>query len=231
MIKQRYIESKQNSWSPSTIKSERARLASIPDKYLPDDPKGFHAHCLTVGMKPYTIKTLFIRAGELVSFGWPSTPNKYKQFMQANAKLFKHAYQPRRPGLTFQEAVASIKAKLPEAEACMALSLLASGLRISEANCVVNGTVIGKGGRPRQVANAPKVYIDTHKLRVALKRINLTPHMLRKLAATHAVEVGAREADLLAIFGWRSAQTASYYVQETRAREVASKLMEDVYND
>lgn len=225
-LKQRYLESKENAWSPTTYKGERARLNQIPDEFIPENPKGFLAYCHAQGYKPYTIKTLFIRASQLASYGGSAT---YANYTRDNANEFKRlVYTPRKPGMSFAEAVERIKANLSEEMAKQAFALLASGLRISEANCVVDGRVIGKGGRERAVINAPKVTINATKLRRALAGIGLTPHSLRKLAATRAVELGAREADLLAIFGWTSYQTASYYVQAVNVADVAAKLQIEV---
>lgn len=227
-IKQAYLQSKQDSWSYASYKSEASRLASIPDAYLPNDPEGFFRHCVNGGYMAYTIKTLFIRASELVDFGYPGQPNAFKRFMRERARLFKSVYSPKRPPMDFATAVARIKAELAPELAAQALALLSSGLRISEANEVKSGTVVGKGNKSRQVYNAPTVKIVPHQLRRALKPLGLTPHSLRKLAATRAVELGAREADLLAIFGWSSMQTAGYYVQATNSASVAAKLLTEV---
>lgn len=227
-IKQAYLQSKQDSWSYASYKSEASRLASIPDAYLPADPQGLYEHLVKANYKPYTIKTLFIRASELVDFGYPGQPNEFKRFMRDRARLFKNVYSPKRPPMDFATAVARIKTELSPELAAQALALLSSGLRISEANAVKIGVVIGKGNKSRQVYNAPTVTIEPHKLRRALKPLGLTPHSLRKLAATRAVELGAREADLLAIFGWSSMQTAGYYVQATNSASVAAKLLTEV---
>lgn len=229
-LKQRYLASKEFAWSYTTYKGEASRLATIPDEYLPNDPAGLFRHLSATGYKPYTVRTIFIRASELVAFGWPKQANAYKQFIRDNARLFKNAYTPRRPQLAFDAAVAKMRTELTPELAAQAFALLASGLRVSEVNSVrADGTVVGKGSKVRVVANKPSVVVNVAKLRRALKPLGLTPHMLRKLAATRAVELGAREADLLAIFGWTSAQTASYYVNETRAAEVAAKLKIEVY--
>lgn len=227
-IKEQYLLSKRDSWSYASYKSEASRLASIPDAFLPNDPAGFYEHLVKASYKPYTIKTLFIRASELVDFGYPNQSNKFKQFMRERARLFKAVYSPKRPPMDFAAAVARIKAELTPELAAQALALLSSGLRISEANAVKFGAVIGKGNKSRQVYNAPQVTIEPHKLRRALKPLGLTPHSLRKLAATRAVELGAREADLLAIFGWASMHTAGYYVQATNSASVAAKLLTEV---
>lgn len=227
-LKQRYLASKENAWSYASYKSEASRLASIPEEYLPNDPAGFYRYCTIQSYKPYTVKTLFIRASQLAGFGWPNQENKFAKFMQENARLFKNAYTPKRPQMTFNEAVALIKANMAPELAAQAFALLSSGLRISEANNVKNGVVIGKGSKPRQVHNTPEVRIVPHQLRKALRPLGLTPHSLRKLAATRAVELGAREAELLAMFGWNSMQTASLYVTAANTAGLAAKLKEGV---
>lgn len=227
-IKEQYLLSKRDSWSYASYKSEASRLASIPDAFLPNDPAGFYEHLVKANYKPYSIKTLFIRASELVDFGYPNQSNKFKQFMRERARLFKAVYSPKRPPMDFATAVARIKAELTPELAAQALALLSSGLRISEANAVKFGAVIGKGNKSRQVYNAPQVTIEPHKLRRALKPLGLTPHSLRKLAATRAVELGARESELLALFGWSSMQTASYYLTASGVDNISKKLLTEV---
>ncbi len=223
-----YLSSKSTSWSDTTLKSEAARLRLIKQADL-QDAAGLYKRLVKQGYKPYSIKTIFIRAGGLVEFGvasgyLPPQINSFQQFLHENARLFRHAYVPKKPSCTFEEARAKINTLEPAMQQ-QALALLASGLRISEAVTVrTDGTVLGKGGRRRQVINAPSCSFQIDKLRKALTSIGLTPHMLRKLAATKAVELGAREADLLAIFGWSSAQTASYYVQATNVDKVSAAL-------
>lgn len=225
--KQAYLNSKINSWSYATYKAEASRLASIPDELL-NEPQKLYQHFVAQGYKPYTIKTLFVRASQLAEFHGSL---KVKHFMRDNARLFKHAYQPKKPGLTFDEAREAI-AKIADVDVReAALGLLTSGLRISEAqqHSRVQGLVVGKGGASRAtVASKPLTKEVVRKLRKELLTIGLTPHMLRKLAATRVAELGGREADLLAIFGWRSAQVASYYVQSTRSAELLEKLSGEI---
>jgi integrase len=138
---------------------------------------------------------------------------------------------PKKPTVTFSEALNHLRTcqLLDEPTRVFALAMLTSGLRLSEALKVNGATmVIGKGGKARQVYNAPLTSdgVSIKRLRTSLATVGLTPHMLRKLAATQAVELGAREADLLAMFGWSSAQTASYYVQATKTGDIAAKMKE-----
>lgn len=224
--KQAYLNSKINSWSYATYKAEASRLASIPEELL-EEPAKLYQHFVAQGYKPYTIKTLFVRASQLAEFHGCL---KVKRFMRDNARLFKYTYQPKKPVLTFEQAREAI-AKIADATVRgAALGLLTSGLRISEAQqCSrAQGTVVGKGGASRTtVASQPLAKEMVRKLRKELLTFDLTPHMLRKLAATRVAELGGREADLLAIFGWRSAQVASYYVQSTRSAELLTRLNEE----
>lgn len=227
-----YIQSKEQAWASSTLQTERARLYKLGALFnfspLPE-PAQVYATLVKHGYKSYSIKTSMIRLGELHA--------PIKLWMKQNAQLFKNAYVPRRAPMTFQEALDAIKQLPTEQMQRFARGLLASGLRISEAFKVrADGTVVGKGGRVRQVPNNELVAntpgcSNTH-FRNALRRIGLTPHLLRKIAASRAVELGAREAELLQIFGWTNMQTASYYVQGYRADEVSKKLaMEITKND
>jgi integrase len=224
-IKEAYLKTKENAWSYASHKSEASRLAAIPEELLAD-PQALYEHFTRAGYKPYTIKTLFVRASQLHEFAYPNKPNKVKRYMQEHARLFKAVYSPKRPAMSFATAVERVKAELSPELRAQALALLASGLRISEANAVKDGVVFGKGNKARAVHNAPQVKIEQHKLRRALKPLGLTPHMLRKLAATRAVELGARESELLTLFGWSSMQTASYYLTASGVDNISKKLLE-----
>ena len=227
--KKAYLESKANSWSESTLRSEAARLASLPDSLL-QKPAELYDYLLKAGYAPYTIKTLFIRAAALCEFIGGKDAQICKQFIRSNSRLFKHAYQPRKVSMTYEQAMEKVSSQLAGRHKDIAIGLLVSGLRISESGAVrSDGTVIGKGAKGRAVINAAKVVrvlpSELSSFRAKLKEVTgLTPHQLRKLAATRAVELGAREAELMHIFGWSSIQTASIYVQAMGVDSIAKKM-------
>lgn len=233
-----YIESKKDSWSPITMKTERSRLRGITLEHL-QQPSALHTHLAQVrNLKPYPLKTAFIRAGEFVDFlmerkKLPLGINPVKQFMRDKANLFKQVYKKKEVDLTFDEAKKRI-AKLQDEEVKeKALQLLYTGMRYAESMAVNDdGQVKGKGGWVRDVPNAKefeaKFSMSHTTFWRALKEIGLTPHDLRRLFATEMADKGAMEADLMKAMGWRSSNMASLYVQARREKELAGKFKQDL---
>lgn len=230
-----YIQSKKMAWSATTTKSEAARLyAMLP--FLATSGQALYDQLKQKGNKPYTIRTSFIRAGEFLEFmGVPIMGNAFKQYLQTNANVFKNAYTKERVTVSIEEArrrIANISH--PQARE-MALFLLASGLRAHEGlkydKDVNQGMVIGKGARMRRVFNGelcPKGIskLEYITLYTELKKVDLKPHTLRKLAATAMVRAGFKEAELMYVMGWQSMQTASSYIQPQADDVIANKMKE-----
>lgn len=214
-----YILSKKYAWSETTQRSEKARLLANLDLIN----KGPAALYEESKLKPYTLKTLFIRAGELQSF-IGDTSNSFKRYLKANALMFKNSYVRVKVPVTYEEARSQLaKLKDPKIKK-VAVAILNSGLRASEAiNYDGSGEVLGKGAKMRDVfveENLKAEGVTYTKLYRALKPLGLKPHDLRKLAATKLAGSGLREADLMAVFGWTSLQTASYYLQSKQKDEL-----------
>lgn len=223
-MKQKYLQSRiEDGLSDTTIAAMRSRLAKIPDAFLPSDPAGLHKHLIAEGYSPYTIKQMMTLATQVAGSA------AFASYMKKKQRAFANVYAPKKVPLTFDEALASIKS-MPDGDREFALGLLASGLRISEAAKLdESGQVVGKGSKLRAVANAdmvvaePPLSIDTFRRRLK-EATGLTPHQLRKLAATKFVELGAREAELCGLFGWSSFQTASIYIQAQNTDTMAAKV-------
>lgn len=229
-----YLQSKAQAWSPTTLKTVATKLAMVDPAYLPSDPASCHADLVRQGYGAYTIKQVMLLAAQACKHGVLSgeiAHETYTQFMHDRKRLFNDAYAPKRVPATFDDTLEKIKTKLPERSRAFALGLIASGLRISEAaNVTVDGQVVGKGNKVRSVPNADMVTsapvgVCMMTFRRDLKNATgLTPHQLRKLAATMMVKFGAREADLCAMMGWSSFQTASIYLQAENVADVTARL-------
>lgn len=227
-----YIASKKDSWSPSTQSSERYRLRGIEFEML-TDPELLWKHLADKKLKPYAVKTAFIRAGELLEFAMSigaikAGQNKLKFWMNANANKFKHAYKPKAVSISFEDALKLIATMPDEENRTEAERLLFTGLRVSE-RADENGQVTGKGGYHREVPIAkelgPSSYTSNRTtLYRHLKKLGLTPHMLRKLSATKFAECGGDIPDLMKQFGWRSTQMAAIYVQAQKQKEINAEL-------
>jgi len=228
-----YIVSKANSWSATTARSESARLfANI--ELINMEPSEAYSKLLAANMAPYSIKTLFIRIGELQLFiGVVAT---YKQFLKSHANLFKNAYQKERVNMGFEEARTRINSIRDSAVRQLALFILASGLRAHEALKFnkADKEVCGKGARTRRVFNTelapePGHGVTYDRLYVELRSVGLKPHTLRKLAATKLVSAGFREADLMQVMGWASMATASSYLQPANEEQLNQRMKEALH--
>lgn len=231
-----YLESKKNSWSETTLRSEASRLSAV-GHLLNGNPQILLDHLAT--QKPYTRLTTWTRVTAywawLVQEGLEPGPNPYEKFRRDNARLFKNSYQRKDVPLTYEQAKEAIGKIEDEAIRCRALQILYTGLRVSEATQPIdkeNSVIVGKGSKLRPVYG-PKVEGKNYEgsystFRRALKQVGLRPHDLRKLFATKLVEAGFREADLLKIMGWSSIMTAQYYLQPKKdedIREVLAKVL------
>src|SRR4051812_9363408 len=145
---EQYLEDQKTAWSPTTLKSERSRLAGIA-KWLDLTPAELHKALLLDGRKPYSIKTTFIRVCNfeawLVKNGH-KTETSFKEFMNKHKNRFKYAYTKEEIDISFKEAVRRIKT-LEEPFKSMAMGLITTGLRVSEVNTMKDGKVTGKGGK------------------------------------------------------------------------------------
>lgn len=214
-----YVGSKKFAWSKATQRSERARLLANLE-LLNEGPDAVVAKS---SLKAYSLKTLFMRAGELADFA-NYAPNAYKSYLKDNALLFKNVYERVSVKVSFDEARERVT-KITDAKVQrVALAILASGLRANEAlSYDGSGQVLGKGAKRRDVFiddNLAAEGVSYMQLYRGLKTVGLKPHDLRKLAATKLAGCGIREADLMAVFGWSSMQTASYYLQTKNKSEL-----------
>lgn len=223
-----YIDDHKLSWAPSTLKSERHRLYGL----------GIQLSTLPIQLweqiqaqKPYSRVTTWTRVTDfwqwLIDNNHIQGENEYAKFRRKNARLFKNAYQTSKPKITFEEAARLIN-KLPEGmHRNLALQILGSGERYSEAIQREGTTIVGKGSK-RRTTYRPK-FTESNRtgsyasFRRALASIGLKPHDLRKLLATRLVERGMNEADLMEIMGWSSILTAKAYLQPKK--EQALKLV------
>ena len=230
-----YVDSKSEAWSDSTMNSERYRLRGIKLELLTEPQDLWDYLTKERELKPYAAKTAFIRAGEMLEFAmkkgyFKKGPNVLKEWMNEHAKKFKNAYKRKPVGITFDEAMVRIMKIEDHGVREKALELLATGMRVNESMTLnENGEVQAKGGGTRIVPLAKEYKAENFDksistLRNHLKLHGLTPHMLRKLAATKARELGADIPDLMARFGWKSAQTASIYLQAEKEQELNDKM-------
>lgn len=239
----KYIESKKLAWAPTSIKSEWARLRSgievVNRLGSQATAAQVYEQLVSDGHKPYSIKTMFIRLAEFEEFVSGNSNNHFRQFLTINARLFKSVYQPKRLEITYLEAHKRIST-IPNTdirEICQLM--LRSGLRVHEAlSYDGTGSVVGKGNKRRIVYHmessgaTAKAGRDEHptltykQIYMALKSVNLTPHVLRKLAATTLVNAGFKEADLMRVMGWSSMATAAIYVQPANDVELAKRVQE-----
>lgn len=236
---QKYIGSKMYSWSPTTIKSERAKLAKVASLLgeatnLSEVATEAIYEALKANYSPYSLKQVMIRLGEVEAF--LNNTTKIKSWIKANSRLFRGVYERKAVSTSFEDAATALEA-MPESKAkALAKWILNTGARSTEAlnfDSETN-TVMGKGERIRHVLvmDTKLKYPEAHGLtyiqfyRELKAHTGLTPHALRKLFATRLANSGASVQDLLYLLGWTNIQTASLYLQprkEEALRELFNK--------
>lgn len=229
-----YIASQRLAWSDTTLKSESSRLLCIPASLR--SPREVYDYLVAQGRAPYSIKTTFIRLAKMEQ--WALSRGKigddpYRVFIMEHRRLFKHAYQRIPVNVTFDEALVLIK-RLPEDCQQQALTLLNTGLRISEIYKIQKDEdgyyVIGKGGKRRKIYGKINMTgpVAKARFRAELHKVGLVPHDLRKLAATRLAERGALPQDLCEVFGWSKIETAYYYLQPQREDKLRAFVEESL---
>jgi integrase len=220
-----YLKSKEFAWSPSTMKSERARLWQHAEA-VNSDPEDYHVRLTNLKFKTYTIKTIFIRLADFDETG------RYREFLKTNRRKFLHAYQKKEVTGSFQEARERIADIHDDAVKRKALQLLNSGARWTESHTLDDqGVVIGKGGKRRRLYNVEANACDvpySKFVRILKQETGYTPHDLRKLFATHLLNSGLPIHEVKDILGHASIQTTERYLQtktENERAEVLRKLV------
>ena len=225
----KYLEYKAPIWSTNTLKSERARLNSLAP-IMSRPPRDIYLVLKEAGKKPYTIKKYLMRLSEFLSWARPNEANEVKDFMQANKWLFKHAYQTKQIGKSYDEVKSDIETICQPDVKAHALFLLRSGLRIHESYRVQTDDsgqpfVVGKGNKRRQVyAQPPKKLTSEWRLRTGLKSIGLTPHDLRRVFATKLLRSGLAIHDVAAVMGHTGIHTIMRYLQTSQHDSLRAQI-------
>lgn len=249
-LSEKYLDSKQHAWSESTLKSERSRLRSA--LRLLNKLGGFHPELVykqlkEAGRKPYTIKTTFIRLGTfeewLIEEGFIEsyTKSRFQGYMRRWLRQFRKAYSPTRRAL-HMESEEVVRAKIDRISNAdhrlLAALLFATGLRFAEAStiCPTRCEVKGKGGirrtyygskawPPEKAAEVGRRVTDHSSFYKSLKRVGLSPHLLRKYAATRfAKKLSAQ--DLMRVMGWSDISTAAVYLLPQTEDKIKEALYE-----
>ncbi len=221
-----YLASKTNSWAPSTLRSESARLMTIAP-YLTGEPLLLWQRLER--LKPYSRSTTWTRVSAFWAFTFPGQPNPYVSFRSSNANFFKNAYTKERLCISFTEAKALIASIERVDIRTLALDILGSGCRFAESvQPKGKGTIMGKGSKVRSDlrSDAPLLFTGSYFAfwRALKDATGIKPHTLRKLALNRAVENGATEADLMEIAGWSSIATAASYLQPKREKTLKGMM-------
>ncbi len=217
----RYIESKKLAWSASTLKSEFYRLKTVDWDHFKNPQKQYEI--LSQRLKPYALKTMFIRLTDFYEF-LELGPNIYRKFMKDNARLFKNAYKKKQVDVDYKSTLEKIS-RISRAESrAKALFDLKAGLRV-QADKIEGNEIVGKGGfrRPLLVAEADKAPLypfSYSTYREDLKQVGLSAHDLRKVFANKLLRAGLSLTDIMAAGGWRSLQSVEKYLQELKTDEL-----------
>ena len=233
-----YLEVSSRGWAITTQENEASRVRSLLPLLTTHgfDPDKIHTE-LSKESAPYTVRMKFVRLKGFTDFcinnNLITGLNPFTTYMKYTApNKFKMSsiYKPKVVGLTYIEAKANINSIEDNLVRVTAEFLLKSGLRISELYSLeqsVDGAwfVKGKGGKYRGVmVNPPEQLCSKSKLVRALTTLNLTPHQLRKLNATHLVASGLNVSELQQVMGWGSLNTAQYYLQQGATNTLKTKI-------
>lgn len=224
-----YLRYHENAWAPTTMRTARSILKKVEDHI--DTPEELHRWLTTdqsCNFGAYTVHTMFIRVRHLES--WAQLEPLFKTYMATHRNKFINAYVKKEVKVTYDEALARIN-QLDPVHRGHALSLLSTGLRISESYAVQDdGLVKGKGGKIRRVYGKISKTVPKTTLWRKLRNVGLKPHDLRKLFATRLVERGATAADLCKVMGWSDIRTAYQYLQakdEARLESLVASCKEE----
>ncbi len=224
-----YIKAHALAWAPTSLKTERSRLESLlqlPYTQVMDDAESLYKE-LTKKYKPYTVKTIFIRLGDYCAHF--NLKNPYREFLKSHRNLFKSAYTRESLHVDYAEALSRIsRIKCPKVRDT-AKAMLTSGLRSCEIGRTDGITIVGKGNkiRPFLGENIP-INIPKNTLWLALKKVGLKPHTLRKLFATRLLERGMDLHNVCQVMGWSNYNTAQYYLQPKKDDELRAFIKKAV---
>jgi len=229
---EKYVTAHENAWAESTKRSESSRLKRLASGITGDPARLWKF--LERNLAPYSRVTAYTRVSDFwewcIRKGHVQGPNRYAEWREENARLFKHVYQRKQPDLTYREARARVETLGCGEVREKCLQLLEGGLRYSESNTYdpASRTVVGKGGKRRRVYTnrQPKWGYSYSTLLRALRPLGLTPHDLRKLAATEFRKRGLNEENLCKVMGWESFETARSYLQTEKEDELEQILAE-----
>lgn len=222
-----YIVSKRYVWAATTLKTASARLNALSE-VINNSANELWEYMEQKGMKPYSRVTTWTIVVKFTDWAIESgkvnfKENNYAVFRKEKGRFFKNAYSRKSIDIDYKEAKSKIDS-LPDSLAKdNAIALLNTGMRVSEIKTYKDGMVLGKGGKVRKVFGLNEKSLNVtpyHILYRELKKIGMTPHMLRKFAATRFAQAGMKEADLLKVFGWSNIQTASFYLQSKKDDEL-----------
>lgn len=227
-----YVDSKRGAWAATTLRSESSRLSALLEE-LNMEPRMAYTKLAAKGLKPYSIKTAFVRMSSF--YAWMQEEqgfqgkNLFAKFLREQAQLFKHVYKKERLQSDFLDAKNRISKIGSASVRQLAEEMLSSGVRVSEClnREVQSDCVVGKRGSSRRVNINPSnnkamaTYSEVHR---GLREVGLKPHTLRKLFATRLVERGFKLPELMEVMGWRSVQTAASYLQPISERELLAKV-------
>ncbi len=232
-----YVDSKKHAWSPNTTKSEISRLLSLfrdfneqdRDRFLNGKSKAeTFWEFLLKSQAPYSRQTTWSRLVDfydwLIEADHAEAPNPYKRWKKENARAFKYVYRAKTPSITFKEAAERIQTIKNVGIRNKAKLLLYSGLRYAECDSISGSEVTGKGNKVRDVflpTISGEVFSGSYwAFWNALRQIELTPHLLRKLFATQLVKTGLNNFDLCTVMGWNDLRTARFYVAPQKKAEL-----------
>jgi hypothetical protein len=212
-----YIKDHEYAWAETTRRVERSRLVSAAS--LSESPAELWDQL--GGLGAYSRVQSFNRVshyvGWLVERGYVQGPNEFAEFRRKNARLFKHVYERRVPEVSYEEALRLIE-RIEDAEVrAHCRELLGGALRYIDSVRRDGDHTVGKGGKRRKVyVEGSPVLVSYMRLYRGLKKVGLTPHMLRKIRLNQLAKKGMPVFELTEFAGWSDPKVAMSYIRASQ---------------
>lgn len=230
-----YLESKQNVWSLTTLKSARSKLNTVIKLGIDSD---LYNKLIESGKSKYTAQIYLTLAANFEQDMLKT--NTVRQFNDKNGHLFRNAYTIKEVGVTDNQYKGLLKEAGSSRMHNLCYLMGSCGLRLSEALnakwCDINDsllTVVGKGDKKRLVpiSSRPLIkavesgeYIVGPKtpFRQFFRRQSINPHSLRAYYATRITKI-LNPFEAAKLLGHSSINTTMRYVR-TDLEEISKKL-------
>ena len=208
-----YLDQKASVWSSATHKAAKSRF-----RHFGMDAEAVYRKMIEEGYKPYYIKTSFIIFSgymEWLRAQGRATSNLFGLFLSKNRHVFINAYEDNYATISSEEFLKEYSEAGPDIQAVLVLLGIA-GCRLSEIYTFDGKTVLGKGGKrrniyiPEALKISGPILIGPHAIR---RRLKHNPHAYRKLSADTWLKKGLDIKTVQVLLGHTSLAATQRYLR------------------